>query len=51
VLRHNKKPKRNITWGKCVEAAPWFNVFKGERINDHHLMRADKMPERKDSEV
>lgn len=41
VLRHNKKPKLNITWGKDrgkdVESAPWFHKFKGERINDYHL--------------
>jgi hypothetical protein len=46
VLRHNKKPKLNITWdkdrGKDVESAPWFKVFKGDRINDHHLPLADK---------
>ena len=46
VLRHNKKPKLNITWdkdrGKDVESAPWFAVFKGERINDHHLTLAEK---------
>ena len=46
VLRHNKKPKLNITWdkdrGKDVESAPWFGVFGGERINDHHLTRAEK---------
>jgi len=46
VLRHNKKPKVNITWdkdrGKDVESAPWFKVFKGERINDHHLTLAEK---------
>lgn len=46
VLRHNKKPKLNITWdkdrGKDVESAPWFKVFKGERINDHHLSLAEK---------
>jgi hypothetical protein len=46
VLRHNKKPKLNITWdkdrGKDAESAPWFKVFKGERINDHHLTLADK---------
>jgi hypothetical protein len=46
VLRHNKKPKLNITWdkdrGKDVESAPWFKVFKGNRINDHHLTVADK---------
>lgn len=47
VLRHNKKPKLNITWdkdrGKDVESAPWFKVFKGDRINDHHLALAEKM--------
>lgn len=46
VLRHNQKPKLNITWdkdrGKDVESAPWFKVFKGDRINDHHLTVAEK---------
>jgi hypothetical protein len=46
VLRQNKKPKLNITWdkdrGKDVESAPWFKMFKGERINDHHLTLAEK---------
>ena len=46
VLRHSKKPKLNITWdkdrGKDVESAPWFKMFKGERINDHHLSLAEK---------
>ncbi len=46
VLRHNKKPKLNITWdkdrGKDVESAPWFHKFNGERINDHHLSLAEK---------
>jgi hypothetical protein len=46
VLRHNKKPKLNITWdkdrGKDVETAPWFKVFNGERINDYHLTLAEK---------
>ena len=50
VLRHNKKPKLNITWdkdrGKDVESAPWFKVFKGDRINDHHLTRAEKQAAR-----
>jgi hypothetical protein len=50
VLRHNKKPKLNITWdkdrGKDVESAPWFKVFEGERINDHHLTVAEKMAAR-----
>ena len=51
VLRHNKKPKLNISWdkdrGKDVESAPWFKVFEGDRINDHHLTVADKMDARK----
>lgn len=50
VLRHNKKPKLNITWdkdrGKDVESAPWFRVFGGERMNDHHLTLAEKMAAR-----
>jgi hypothetical protein len=50
VLRHNKKPKLNIKWdkdrGKDVESAPWFPVFNGERINDHHLTLAEKLAAR-----
>ncbi|WP_353849967.1 AAA family ATPase [Accumulibacter sp.] len=46
MLRQNRKPKLNISWdkdrGKDVESAPWFSVFKGERINDHHLTLAEK---------
>lgn len=46
VLRHNKGPKLNIKWdkdrGKDVESAPWFAVFKGDRINDHHVTLAQK---------
>ncbi|WP_186089004.1 Eco57I restriction-modification methylase domain-containing protein [Burkholderia gladioli] len=52
VLRHNKKPKLNISWGKDrgrdVESAPWYPVFKGERINDHHLTVAEKKVARED---
>lgn len=47
VLRHNRKPKLNITWdkdrGKDVSSAPWFKVFEGDRINDHHLTLAEKI--------
>ena len=46
VLRHNKPPKLNIRWdkdrGTDVASAPWFQQFKGERINDHHVMLAEK---------
>lgn len=50
VLRHNKKPKLNITWdkdrGKDVASAPWFHKFEGDRINDHHLTVAEKQAAR-----
>jgi hypothetical protein len=56
VLPFNKKPKLNIDFqgdgkkpgkdakdrGKDAESAPWFETFKGERINDHHLSLAEK---------
>lgn len=46
VLRFNKKPQINISWdkdrGKDIESAPWHHLFKGDRINDHHLSLADK---------
>ena len=50
VLRHSKNPKLNISWekdrGRDVERASWFKVFKGERINDHHLTLAEKITAR-----
>lgn len=50
VLRHNRKPKPNITWdkdrGKDVESALWFKIFKGQRINGHHLTLAEKIAAR-----
>ena len=40
------REKPNINWnkdrGKDVESAPWFNVFKGDRINDCHLRLEEK---------
>jgi hypothetical protein len=40
------RDKPNIKWGKDrgkdVESAPWFHLFKGDRINDHHLTLAEK---------
>jgi hypothetical protein len=42
ILR--KKPK--INWskdkGRDSQAAPWFHLFKGDRINDHHLSLEEK---------
>lgn len=40
------RAKPNIKWnkdrGKDVPSAPWFKLFKGERINDHHLTLDEK---------
>jgi len=40
------RDKPNIKWGKDrgkdVESAPWYPVFGGDRINDHHLTLAEK---------
>lgn len=40
------RDKPNINWnkdrGKDVESAPWYHLFKGNRINDHHLTLAEK---------
>lgn len=51
VLRHNKPPKLNVKWekdrGKDVQSAPWFHLFQGERINDHHLSLAEKRAARR----
>ncbi|MCK8514975.1 BREX-1 system adenine-specific DNA-methyltransferase PglX [Methylonatrum kenyense] len=45
------RDKPNIKWtkdrGKDVESAPWYQTFKGERINDHHLTLAEKRAARK----
>jgi len=47
------RDKPNIKWekdrGKDVESAPWFQVFNGERINDHHLKLEEKRRLRKSS--
>lgn len=40
------RDKPNIKWGKDrgkdVESAPWYPVFDGDRINDHHLNLVEK---------
>ena len=44
------KDKPNIDWkkdrSKDVETAPWYHLFKGDRINDHHLSLAEKQKAR-----
>jgi hypothetical protein len=51
VLRHSKAPKLNVKWekdrGTDVESAPWFKVFNGDRINNHHLTLAEKLAAKK----
>lgn len=48
------RDKPNIKWtkdrGKDVESAPWYQTFKGERINDHHLTLAEKKSAKEVSE-
>ena len=40
------RDKPNIKWGKDrgkdVASAPWYPLFKGDRINDHHLTLEEK---------
>ncbi len=40
------RDKPNINWnkdrGKDVAPAPWYHLFNGDRINDHHLSLAEK---------
>lgn len=44
------RDKPNIDWkkdrGKDVTSAPWFHLFEGDRINDHHLTLAEKLAAR-----
>jgi hypothetical protein len=48
------RDKPNINWnkdrGKDVESAPWYHVFDGDRINDHHLTLAEKRAAREAAE-
>ncbi|MBQ6007750.1 MAG: SAM-dependent DNA methyltransferase [Kiritimatiellae bacterium] len=52
VLRE-KAQKLNIKWGKDrgkdVPSAPWYAVFHGDRINDHHLSLAEKQAANEES--
>lgn len=48
------RDKPNINWnkdrGKDVASAPWYHVFDGNRINDHHLTLAEKRKAREAAE-
>jgi len=47
------RDKPNIKWtkdrGKDVESAPWYHLFNGDRVNDHHLTLAEKRAAREAS--
>ncbi|MBI4317924.1 MAG: N-6 DNA methylase [Chloroflexi bacterium] len=40
------RDRPNVNWekdrGKDVPSAPWYHLFKGDRINDYHLSLAEK---------
>jgi hypothetical protein len=42
VLRDKPSIKWTKDRGKDVESAPWYHLFKGDRINDHHLTLSEK---------
>ncbi|MBV5326986.1 MAG: N-6 DNA methylase, partial [Chlorobium sp.] len=48
------RDKPNIKWekdrGKDVKSAPWFHLWGGDRINDHHLTLAEKRAVRETAE-
>jgi hypothetical protein len=49
ILRDKPNIKWNKDRGKDVESAPWYHLFNGERINDHHLSLCEKQTARKNS--
>ena len=46
------RDKPNIKWtkdrGKDTENSPWYHLFGGDRINDHHLTREEKKKAREE---
>ena len=50
VLRDKPNIKWNKDMGKEVESAPWYHVFKGDRINNYHLTLDEKRTARKAAE-
>jgi hypothetical protein len=50
VLRKNPKIKWGKDRGTDPESAPCYPVFKGDRINDHHLTLAEKREAREAAE-
>lgn len=50
VLRDKPNIKWNKDRGKDVESAPWYHLFKGDRINDHHIGLEEKLAARQQQE-
>lgn len=42
VLAHVPNVRYGVDRGKDVPSAPWYDVFNGERRNDHHTTLAEK---------
>ena len=42
ILRYAPKIHWKKDRGMDVSSAPWYKVFEGDRINDHHLTLAEK---------
>ncbi|MDA0890847.1 MAG: SAM-dependent DNA methyltransferase [Proteobacteria bacterium] len=50
VLTHKlDKTLKDKDRGKDVRSAPWYDVFKGERRNDHHTTLAEKRAAREEA--
>jgi len=47
ILRDKPNIKWNKDRGKDVQSAPWYHLFQGDRINDHHLSLEEKLVARK----
>ena len=51
VLREKPNIKWNKDRGKDTESAPWYSLFKGDRINNHHLTLAEKRAAREQNDA
>ncbi len=51
VLHDKLKIEWNKDRGKDTDISPWYHVFKGDRINDHHLTLKEKQDARQNINV
>jgi hypothetical protein len=42
ILRETPKIKWTKDRGSDMNSAPWYAIFKGDRLNDHHTTKAEK---------